>query len=192
MSFVFPVPNRFSPGFSTKRPASVSQLLSLRRLLSTLARQSSTDLVYAGSPACAGSCVGAGDGACATAIAGNTTPAANAIAESFMSVTPLLTFTYFRRSAEELAEQPMEMVHALLAGRRIPSARIEARAHAPLHRLHDRLILGLDAVERGARARLELRRLPHVRAEEDHGAVDRLRLHEVQRQAPRVEVEHQV
>src|SRR5258706_2188409 len=78
--------------------------------------------------------------------------------------------------AQEFAQQAMEVVHAALASGRIAPTGVEARAHAARHRLDDRLVLGLDAVEPGARAALELRLVPDERAEEHPGAVDRLRL----------------
>src|SRR5690348_4506366 len=85
---------------------------------------------------------------------------------------------------EEFNEQAVEMVHTALPCRRITTAIIEAGAHAPLHRLDHGFDLRLHAVEARAGAGLELRRVPHVRAEQDARAVDGERLHQVERQAP--------
>src|SRR5258708_35368480 len=103
-----------------------------------------------------------------------------------MESDPLISRTV---SSEVLAQQTVEMVHAALAGGRVAPARIEARAHAALHGLHDRLVLGLDAIERGARAGFQLRWVGDVGAGGDARALDRERLDEVHRQAPRIEIE---
>ena len=58
-------------------------------------------------------------------------------------------------SCQEPLQQPVEMVRPLLARRRVAAAVVEARAHAPLHALDDRLVLALDAVEAGAGAAVE-------------------------------------
>src|SRR5690348_13017236 len=125
------------------------------------------------------------------ALAGTATRAAIAarnVRKCFIAITCLLDPTLF----QEFAQQTMEMVHAPLAGGRIPSLLVEPRAHAPLDRLDDRLVLGLDAIQPRPRPGLELRLVPDERPEDDPRAVNRLRLDEVERQAPRIEVEHQV
>src|SRR5260221_11379547 len=104
-----------------------------------------------------------------------------------MESDPLISRTV---SSEVLAQQPGEMVHAALAGGRVAPAGVEARAHPALHGLHDRLVLGLDAVERGARAGFPLRRGGDVGAEEHARAIDRERLDALYAQAPRIEIEH--
>jgi hypothetical protein len=73
------------------------------------------------------------------------------------------------------------MVDAALARGGVAAAAVVARAHAALDGLHDRLVLVFDAVERRARAGVELRRVALRSCGSSRGAVEGERLHEVHR-----------
>src|SRR5260221_12023582 len=90
----------------------------------------------------------------------------------------------------ELGEQPMEVVHATLAGRRVAAAVVEPRPHAALYGFDDRLVLALDAIEARAGALAARGVVPDEREERHPGAIHGERRHDVHRHAPRENVEH--
>src|SRR5947207_10661724 len=92
----------------------------------------------------------------------------------------------------ELAQQPMEMVRAALPRGRVAPTPVKARAYATLDGFDDRFVFHLDVVQRAARALPASGLVPDVRTELDARAIDRLRTYAVERQSPRIEVEHQV
>src|SRR2546421_9738484 len=63
--------------------------------------------------------------------------------------------------AHELREKAVEVVHAAFACGRVTATVIQARPDAALHRLDDRLILALHAIQSRARAGVSLARVPH-------------------------------
>src|SRR6267142_5766027 len=87
-------------------------------------------------------------------------------------------------------EQRMEVVHAALVPRRVPAGPREARAHPALHAEDDVLVLHLDAVQVAAGTLPAQRRVGDQR-EVAHARPRRPeRLHDVDRESPRVQVEH--
>src|SRR4051812_19424116 len=84
------------------------------------------------------------------------------------------------------------MVCADLAAFRVAPAIIEAGAYSALHRLYHLFVFHLDAVESRSDAALAQRRIPHVRHERDFRPARALRRDDVERQSPRIEVEHDV
>src|SRR5688500_6873911 len=84
------------------------------------------------------------------------------------------------------------MVGAYLAPFRIPAAIIEAGSHAALNGLDDFLVFHLDAMQIATGASISQLGLPHVRVKRNLGAAGPERRDDVERQSPRVEVQHQV
>src|SRR6266446_6997386 len=86
----------------------------------------------------------------------------------------------------------MEMMRAGFARGRISPAGVEARFKSAMSGLDDGLILALDTIQSRARAAIELVGFPDVGEEIDLGQIDGNRPDDVDRQAPRIEVEHEV
>src|SRR5437870_11669212 len=92
----------------------------------------------------------------------------------------------------EFANQAVEAMNATLACWRIAAVAVKAGAHAALYRLNHLFVLQLDLVHRAAGASVELRFVPDVSMERNARTVYGLRLHEVQRKPPWIEIQHEV
>src|SRR5688500_12425229 len=84
------------------------------------------------------------------------------------------------------------MVGAYLASFRVPASVIEAGANATLNGLDDFLVFHLDTMQIATRASISQLGLPHVRGKRNSGAAGTKRRDDVERQPPRVTVQHQV
>jgi hypothetical protein len=97
------------------------------------------------------------------------------------------------RPATAIRSAPLsERAGGAFVPRRIATAAIAARTHALLHALDGGFVLALDAIEIRDCALVDERRIPDVRQERHAGAIDCERPHDVHRNAPGVDVQHEV
>lgn len=86
----------------------------------------------------------------------------------------------------------MKEVHSLLLFGGESAGVVEACLDASLHLFDDGFVFAFDEVHVGSGAGAEFFGFPHVGAEADAGEVGLLGAYDVERQAPGVEVEHDV
>src|SRR5215210_6593938 len=86
----------------------------------------------------------------------------------------------------------MEVVSPNLTALGVATSIIESGSDAPLDGFDDFFILHLDPVEPSARSTVTLCRVPDVGMERNLGAPNVQRSDHVERESPRVEVEHDV
>src|SRR5688572_20164465 len=93
---------------------------------------------------------------------------------------------------EEAREERVEVMGTLLAAWAVTPAVVEPGADASLRRLDDLLVLHLDAVEVAADDACERARVGDVRPEQHARARGAEGLHDVQRETPGIEIQHEV